>query len=116
MMLLALLLAASGEAPFEPSAERFADAALCRAHLQSIVTAAAGYDAVRGPYDLAEDDVRIHLIRTEENGHRIWEHRCLGASLSARTWQHAMAAAEDDFTIESVARNAEWLKKDAPQQ
>ena len=112
-----LALAAAGpEAPFVPSAERFADAAACRVHLEGVVGEARQQDyvAVEGPYAIAEDDVRIHMVRAEASGHRIDEHRCLGADLSARSWRHAMegASAEEAFTIESVARKAEWLKKD----
>ncbi|HWH17513.1 MAG TPA: hypothetical protein VNT77_04130 [Allosphingosinicella sp.] len=117
---LALLLfaapAAAEEAKFEPSAESFADAAACRAHLQGIVVAATGYEHVRGPYDIAAGDVRIHMVRAEGSGHRIWEHRCLDQQLSARSWHHSMEADEEEFTVESVVAKADWLKKGAPQQ
>ena len=110
-----LALAAAEPAAFEPSAERFADAAACRSHLESVVKAARGqdYDVVEGPYAIADGDVRIHMIRAEADGHRIDEHRCLGAELSARSWRHSMGRSESDepFTIESGARKAEWLKK-----
>jgi hypothetical protein len=104
------------EARFEPSAERFADAATCRARLEAVVAAARGYEAVRGPYEIAPGDVRIHMVRAEGPGHRIWEHRCLGAALSARSWQHSIEQAEEPFTVDSAARKAEWLKKDGPEQ
>jgi hypothetical protein len=110
-----LLLAAAEPAEFEPSAEHFTDAAACRVHLEGLVSEARGQDyaVVEGPYDLAEGDVRIHMIRAETNGHRIAEHRCLGTKLSARSWRHGMGKeeAEEPFTIDSVARKAEWLKK-----
>src|SRR3546814_2554857 len=71
------------------------------------------YVAVEGPYAIAEGDVRIHMVRAEGSGHRIREHRCLGAELGARDWPHGMGTgdAEEPFTIESVARKAEWLKR-----
>ena len=118
--ILALMLAAAPPepAPFEPSEQSFADAAACKARLVTLASDArgAGYDVVEGPYDLAPGDVRIHMIRADGEGHRISEHRCLEAALSSRSWRHSMAGAEEEFTIESVARNAEWLKKDAPEQ
>src|SRR3546814_20907311 len=48
------------------------------------------YVAVEGPYAIAEGDVRIHMVRAEGSGHRIREHRCLGAELGARDWPHGM--------------------------
>jgi hypothetical protein len=121
LTLLAAVAAAAGLAEaegtrFEPSAERFADAATCRARLEAIIAAAQGYEAVRGPYEIAPGDVRIHLVRAEGPGHRIWEHRCLGAALSARSWQHSIEQAEEPFTVDSAASKAEWLKKDGPEQ
>ncbi|HEY9553197.1 hypothetical protein [Allosphingosinicella sp.] len=115
--LLPLLALASAEpVEFKPSAERFADAATCRVHLEELVGEARGQDyvAVEGPYAIAEGDVRIHMVRAEGSGHRIREHRCLGAELGARDWPHGMGTgdAEEPFTIESVARKAEWLKQD----
>jgi hypothetical protein len=111
---LALLaLAAADETPFEPSADLFADAAACTARLASLAADArgGGYDAVEGPYALAAGDVRIHMVRAEGAGHRIAEHRCLAEKLSARSWTHAMAQDEPEFTVESAARAAPWLKK-----
>ena len=120
LSLLALMLAAAQAEPaaFEPGGERFADAAACKAHLVTLADGAraAGYEIVKGPYDIASGDVRIHMVRAEGDGHRIAEHRCFGAEFSSRSWHHSMAAAEQEFTIESVARDAEWLKKDAPQE
>ena len=106
------------EARFEASSDVFADAAACRVRLDAEVTKAkaARFDAVRGPYEIAEGDVRVHMVRAEGTGHRIWEHRCLGKDLSSRSWNHSMEAAEEAFTVESAARTAEWLKKDAPKQ
>lgn len=102
-------------APFVPSAERFADAAACGARLLALVREARGQDyaAVEGPYAIAEGDIRIHMVRAEEGGHRITEQRCLGPALASRSWRHAMEEADEPFTIESAARKAEWLKKDA---
>ena len=118
-----LLLAATDadmETPFEPSAERFADAVACKVFLATRVADARrqGYDAVEGPYPIAAGDVRIHTVRAEGKGHRIDEQRCLGADLSGRSWHHSLedpGAEEAPFTVESVARSAPWLKK-APGQ
>jgi hypothetical protein len=124
IFITALLLAAApaeaieGEEPFSASADLFADAPACRVRLQAEAAKAqaARYDAVRGPYEIAEGDVRVHMVRAEGVGHRIWEHRCLGKELSSRTWNHSMETAEEAFTVESAVRSAEWLKKDAPKQ
>ena len=118
LLLLAAAAAAADEAPFEPSAAVFADAAACRAELVRLAddARAKGYDAVEGPYDLAAGDVRIHSVIAEGPGHRIAEHRCLAEKLSGRSWTHSMAAAEPEFTVESVARTAAWLNKQPPQQ
>lgn len=121
LIALALLLAAAPTEPaaFEPSFKAFADAAACKAHLVTLANGAGGSDyvAVQGPYDIASGDVRIHMILAEGDGHRIAEHRCLGAALSSRSWRHSMAGAEEEqATIESLARDAEWLKKDGPEQ
>jgi hypothetical protein len=115
---LLLLTAAADEVPFEPSAERFADTAACRARLVELAgTARTGrYDAVEGPYEITPGDVRIHMVRAERNGHAIAEHRCLGGALSARRWTHALEANEPEFTVESVARSAAWLKKGRAEQ
>jgi hypothetical protein len=103
------------ETPFEPSRDSFADAAACKVRLAVLAAEAraAGHDAVEGPYELASGDVRIHTVRAEGAGHRIAEHRCLADKLSARSWTHAMAEAEPEFTVESAARAAPWLKKGA---
>lgn len=113
LVLALLAFAATDESPFEPSADSFADAAACTARLASLAAAArgGGYDAVEGPYELAAGDVRIHMVRAEGVGHVIAEHRCLAEKLSARSWTHQMAAAEPEFTVESAARAAPWLKK-----
>lgn len=113
-----LAAAAPGEAPFEPSPERFSDAAACRAHLGTIVAEArrAGFDAAVGPYALAPADLRAHTVRAEGSGHRISEYRCDAARLSARSWIHSMAPPEEAFTVESVARGADWLKHRGRQQ
>ena len=116
--LLLLLAAAADETPFEAGAERFADAAACKAHLGVLAARArsgGGYEAIEGPYEIAAGDVRIHMVRVEGNGHRIAEHRCLAEKLSARSWSHSMEAEEEAFTVESVARSAPWLKKPAGQ-
>ena len=112
--LLLLAAAASHEAPFEPG-RAFADAAACEAHLAGLAASARGYEAVKGPYQVAEGDVRIHLVSTEGAGHRIEEHRCLGEKLGSRSWTHAMEE-EAPFTVESAARDAAWLKKGAAEQ
>jgi hypothetical protein len=111
--LLFLTAAAEEEVPFEPSAESFADAAACKARLVALAgeARAAGHDAIEGPYEIAAGDTRIHSVRAEGAGHRIAEHRCLAARLSNRSWTHAMADAEPEWTVETAARNAPWLKK-----
>ena len=118
LILLAPLLAAARETPFEASPERFVDAAACHAHLERLVGEArrGGFEAVRGPYALAPADVRAHTVRAEGAGHRITEYRCDEARLSARSWTHSMEPAEEAFTVESVARNADWLKHRGRQQ
>jgi hypothetical protein len=110
---LLLLAAAWSETPFEPASRSFADAATCEAHLAALAGTArsGGFDAVQGPYEVAAGDIRIHTVRAEGSGHRIAEHRCLAAELSARSWTHVMAAAEPEWTVESAARSAPWLKK-----
>ena len=112
LLLLGVPAAASEETPFEPAREAFADAAACKGHLAGLVLAARGqsYEAVEGPYDIAAGDTRIHMVAVEGNGHRISEHRCMAEKLSARSWVHSMMAEEEAFTVESVARSAEWLK------
>ena len=106
---------ASDEVPFEPSQERFADAAACKAKLGSFVAEArAGpHVAAEGPYEIAPGDVRVHSVLVSGSGHRITEHRCLGPQLSSRTWRHSMdgSEAEEPETIDSMAAKAEWLKK-----
>ncbi len=115
LLLASLAFAAAGpeETPFEPSAASFADAAACASHLAGLAAGArrSGYDAVEGPYALAAGDVRIHMVRAEGGGHRIAKHRCVAEKLSARSWDHNMAAAEPDFTVESAAKAAPWLRK-----
>jgi hypothetical protein len=103
---------------FRPGAERFADAGECRSHLARLVSAARteGFDAAEGPYDFASGDVRAHTVRGEGSGHRIAEYRCLAARLASRSWTHAIEPPEEEFTVESVARRAEWLKQGARQQ
>lgn len=110
--LLLFAAATAGDLPFEPSAERFADAAACKARLAELSDSARrqDYDAVEGPYSIGAGDVRIHTVRAEGRGHRIAEHRCLAAELGARSWSHSLEPEEVEFTIESVARSAEWLK------
>ena len=115
LLLLAPLLLAAGvpahvdaDIPdFAASAERFADAGGCRAHMSALVAAArtGGFDAAEGPYDFAAGDVRAHTVRAEGRGHRIAEYRCLAAQLGMRSWTHSLAGAGDrPFTIDSAAR------------
>ena len=113
-----LLAAAADEVPFEPSVESFASAAACRAHLVTVAAAARQerYDAVEGPYEMAAEDVRIHMVRADGAGHRITEQRCVAEKLSGRSWSHAMQDEEPEFTVESVARSAPWLKKGRGEQ
>jgi hypothetical protein len=135
LLLPALILAApvaaayaapdQGEAPEPPAFRRaatlFADAAGCRAHLGRLVgeARASGFDAAEGPYDFAAGDVRAHTVSAQGLGHRIAEYRCAAAELSQRSWTRSMsgeAEAEEEFTIESVARRAPWLKQSGSQQ
>jgi hypothetical protein len=111
---LLLLTAAAEDTPFDASSETFADAAACKARLVSLAQDARSgrFDAVEGPYEVTPSDTRIHTIRAEGSGHRIAEHRCLAEKLSGRSWTHAMADAEPEWTVESAARTAPWLKKD----
>jgi hypothetical protein len=113
LLFLAAAATADTETPFEDSPRHFADAAACKAFLASEVAAAhgKGFDAVEGPYSIAAGDVRMHTVRAEGFGHRITEQRCLAAKLSGRSWTHSMVAPEEDFTVDSVARSAPWLKK-----
>ena len=127
LLLLPLLAAAAApndhgapEPPeFRRAAASFTDAAGCRTHLARLVGEArsSGFDAAEGPYELAAGDVRAHTVRAEGHGHRIAEYRCAAAELSERSWTRSMAGeAEEEFTVESVARRAEWLKHGGRQQ
>jgi hypothetical protein len=111
---LLLLTAASEDTPFDASTEVFADAAACNARLAGLAAEARSgrFDAVEGPYEVTPGDTRIHTVRGEGAGHRIAEHRCLAEKLSGRSWTHTMADVELEWTVESAARNAPWLKKD----
>ena len=111
--LLLLTAAAENETPFTASPESFADAPACKAHLAGLVQQArsGAFDAVEGPYEVTPGDLRIHTVRAEGAGHRVAEHRCLAEKLSSRDWTHAMADAEPEWTVESAARSAPWLKK-----
>ena len=113
-----LLLTAAAETPFEPSAAAFADAAACTARLAELADAARAdrYDAVEGPYPLGAGDVRIHMVRAQGSGHVISEYRCLAEKMSERSWSHSMAGADAEFTVESAARAAPWLKKPRAEQ
>lgn len=110
---LLLLTAASEETPFDTSSESFADAAACKARLAGLAAEAreGRFDAVEGPYEVTPGDTRIHTVRAEGSGHRIAEHRCLAEKLSNRSWTHAMSDAQPEWTVESAARDAPWLKK-----
>jgi hypothetical protein len=117
LILLGATAATVEETPFEAAGETFSDAAACKAFLASKADDArrGGYDAVEGPYVIAAGDVRMHTVRAEGSGHRISEQRCLAEKLSGRSWSHDMGPREPEFTIESVARSAPWLKKGAGQ-
>lgn len=106
------------EAPWEPHAERFADAAACVTRLRELAVSMSreDFDVVRGPYDIAAGDTRFHTVKPEGNGHRIDEYRCLENRMSSRGWTHSMEDADEPFTVDSAARDAEWLKKDGPEQ
>jgi hypothetical protein len=112
-LLLLTAAAEPEETPFDASAETFADAAACKARLATLAADARGgrFDAVEGPYDVTPGDTRIHTVRAEGSGHRIAEHRCLAEKLSNRSWTHFMADAQPEWTVESAARDAPWLKK-----
>lgn len=93
-----------GEVAFEASAERFGDAAACRAHLARTVAASRSYVSAKGPYQIAPDDVRAHRVRVVAAGHEIEELRCLGAELSSRTWTHGNGGEVAPFTIEDIEK------------
>lgn len=121
LLVAAMMLAGAAEADlpeFEAAGPGFAGPAECRGHLLQLVAAAGGdgFEAAEGPYELAPGDVRAHRIRSEGSGHRIEEYRCEEARLSTRSWRRSMAGPEEDFTVESVARRAEWLKQGPGQQ
>lgn len=129
VLLIAAAAAASAapesESPEPPEFRRasdlFPDAAGCRAFLGRLIreARASGFDAAEGPYDLAAGDVRAHTVRAEGHGHRIAEYRCAAAELSQRSWTRSMggsAEADEEFTVESVARRAAWLKQGGTQQ
>jgi hypothetical protein len=116
--LLALAGAALADPPdFPPTAEHFSDAGACRGRLQLIVDAARSrsFDAVEGPYVVADADVRAHTVRADGFGHRIDEYRCAGADLSARSWLERLdRSADGAYSIESLA-TAEWLEQGSRQ-
>ncbi len=119
LLLLVGAAAAADATPFEPSPRSFTDSGACKAFLAASAGEARGqaYDAVEGPYDVAAGDVRIHTVSAEGKGHRIVEQRCLDSALSGRSWRHSLEGIEkgvdDGFSVESVARSAPWLRKDA---
>jgi hypothetical protein len=117
LLLLAPLIAAAvphdePDLPDFGAQRRFADPASCRAHMADLVAEArrGGFDAAEGPYDVADGESRAHTVRAAAGGHRIAEYRCLADRFSARAWTHSMVPAEEDFTVESVARRAPWLQ------
>ena len=116
--LLGAASAAAADPPeFQVSSERFADPAACAGRLEQILAAARGgdFDAVEGPYTIAESDVRAHTVRAEGLGHRISEYRCASAELSSRSWVERMDhRADGAFSIESLAK-AEWLEQGSRQ-
>lgn len=111
---LAAPLMAADEVPFTP-VRSFADAAACRAHLGTLVADGRlnKLDAAEGPYEIAAGDVRAHLVLAGGSGHRITEHRCLGAKLDSRSWRHSMEGDDEGApeTIETMAAKAPWLTK-----
>ena len=92
-------------APFIASAETFADANACVAHLARFVEASAppAFAASAGPYRIADGDMRAHRIRPRDWGHEIEELRCLGAALSSRVWRHSMSDVKS-FTVEDIGK------------
>ena len=116
--LLAFASVALADPPdFSPAAEHFADAPACRGRLQQIVDAARGdgFDAVEGPYALADADVRAHTVRADGFGHRIDEFRCAGADFSARSWLERLdRSADGAYSIEALA-GAKWLEQGSRQ-
>ncbi len=116
ILLLGTAAALAEEAPFEPGNKAFADAAGCKSHLVTLLSEAKAfsYAAAEGPYEVAAGDVRIHLVAAEGAGPRITEHRCQAEKFSSRSWTHSMAESEEDFTVEKVARSAEWMNQAKP--
>lgn len=93
-----------GEVAFEASAERFADAAACRAHLAGFVAASRDHVSAKGPYEVAPGDVRAHRVRVVAAGHEIEEQRCLGSALSSRKWSHGAGGEVAPFTIDDIEK------------
>ena len=111
---LLFLAAAEEETPFTQLAS-FATEAACDVRLREMAAEAraGSWVAVEGPYTIAAGDRRIHMVQAMAGGHSITERRCLGSELSTRSWEHSMggAASDEPDTIESMAADAEWLKK-----
>jgi len=116
ILLLGTAAAPAEETPFEPGNKAFADAAGCKSHLVTLLSEAKAftYAAAEGPYEVVAGDIRIHLVAAEGAGHRITEHRCLAETFSSRSWTHSMAESEEEFTVEKVARSAEWMNAAKP--
>lgn len=91
------------EEPFVPSAQKFADAASCSAHLAKIVRVSAppAYAAAVGPYAIAAGDTRAHRVKARHWGHEIEEFRCTGAQLASRRWTHSMSDVKP-FTMKEI--------------
>ncbi len=118
LLLLAAAVAAeagdSAEVPFTHLAS-FATEAACDVRLREMAAEAraGSWVAVEGPYTIGAGDRRIHMVQAIGSGHSITEQRCLAGELSTRSWEHSMGGAASDRpdTIESMAADAEWLKK-----
>jgi len=117
ILLLALAAANAPEIPFQ-TVEVLPSSAACENKLVSLAREAEGQEAVRGPYEIEDGDIRIHMVRADGDGHLIVEYRCRGDELSTRSWQHSMRrdTVEEPVTVESWSKGAPWLKKDAPEQ
>ena len=100
------LTSGADEGPeFGPAIRTLPYASACAAELVALVRASTppAYDAAIGPYAITVGDIRAHRIKARDWGHEIEEFRCLGATLSTRSWTHSLSDVKP-FTIEDIGR------------
>lgn len=98
--------ASEKEAVFAPAGDRFSSAANCSVYLSRLVaqlSTDSAYEAARGPYPVAEGDVRAHAIRAVDGGHQVLEYRCIGPVIEARSWT-ALTGGVIPFTLEDIQK------------